>query len=329
MRLFCTLLISLPIIAICGCGPQAQTAEGDDELLIVEFDPDRPVSYRMVSERVVDVNLGQKTGGGSQTATEKLELIMSYKPQGEINPYGLTTIEATCRSASVQRKTLSGRTENTDAVTFLQGKTFTFKVGPTGKIEDYTDLERVVKELGAKAFAGSADQGNIKNADMISDFVTLQWYLWDSVGKLASANPPVEVGREWQTTQLIPFASPIRGIRRTTYELTDIKTTDEGKKAVFAMSFEPTTGKLENIPVPYDRQYRMRGLFGFLRNYELKSLEGSGKQVFNIDRGVVESETQNYTVKLSASFMLPLQDTEPALTVDQNISIDLIEQPEL
>ena len=71
----------------------------------------------------------------------------------------------------------------------------------------------------------------------------------------------------------------------------------------------------------------MRGLFGFLRNFQFKHVEGTGTQIFNMDEGLVESDTQQYLLNVNATFMLPLGDSLPVLNVNQKISIERIETP--
>ena len=71
----------------------------------------------------------------------------------------------------------------------------------------------------------------------------------------------------------------------------------------------------------------MRGLMGFLRNYKFLSLDGGGTQIFNMDDGLIESDQQHYTMKVNATFMLPLGDSLPVLDVDQTISIKRIDNP--
>ena len=69
----------------------------------------------------------------------------------------------------------------------------------------------------------------------------------------------------------------------------------------------------------------MKGMLGFLRNYHITGLEGTGRQVFDIDKGTVVSEEQNYKVTMTADFMLPLGDMEPLVEIDQKISLQLMD----
>ena len=112
--------------------------------------------------RQADTRKEEKAEGGNQNMAEKLEMEIVYKPI-EIDPYGYSTIEATCNSAKVTRTSASRREQNkSDAVEFLVGKSFTLKITPTGKIVDYTSLESLTKELGEKAFADFSKEAESK-----------------------------------------------------------------------------------------------------------------------------------------------------------------------
>ena len=68
----------------------------------------------------------------------------------------------------------------------------------------------------------------------------------------------------------------------------------------------------------------MRGMFGFLKGYDFKTLEGTGTQIFNIDTGTVESDVQEYKMVIDAAFLLALGDSTPHITIDQKISVKLL-----
>ncbi len=121
----------------------------DKELLTVDWQDGRRLEYKFVSRREMTLDW-DPTGKVSKSAkstpdksTESMEMVVAYRPI-EINPYGLTTIEATCKSVKVMRSKGPWK----DAVEHLAGKTFTFTVGPTGKIEVYSQLDELLKEIG-------------------------------------------------------------------------------------------------------------------------------------------------------------------------------------
>ena len=84
--------------AICG----GCEVGGGRELLVVAFEAGQQLEYKMVSQREVALTIASKAKNTSKTdkMSETLDLVMVYKPV-EVNPYGLSTIEATCKSAKV------------------------------------------------------------------------------------------------------------------------------------------------------------------------------------------------------------------------------------
>jgi hypothetical protein len=320
---------SIIIFAFVGCQP---AEHGTAELLAVDFNEGAVLRYKLVSSREVEVNLDSTGSAGkarkskAQKMSEKLVLVIAYKPV-VIDPYGLSTIEGRCESAKVTRTAFVRKDKSRDAVESLVGETFTFQISPTGRIEDYSDLKELIKRLGDKAFASDGGrQGRIKNPDMISDFSALQWHLWDSIASIENAVNGVTIGQSWKTTQFVPLPMPLPTARETTYTLTEVNETDTGRKAVITSTYQVSNTRAKNWPRPYSGKFRMRGMFGFLRNFKFRSLEGSGTQVFNIDTGTLESEEQQYKIQIEAGFMLPLGDTVPTVTVDQKISIQLLGQ---
>jgi hypothetical protein len=323
-------IITLTCISIVSLGLTGCDQGERGELLTVDFKEASILRYKLVSERNTEVNL-DSTGSASksgknkpQKMSEKLELVIAYRPV-VIDPYGLSTIEGTCESARVTRKSLVRKAPPSDAVESLAGQTFTFQISPTGRIADYAQLKALIRRLGDKAFASNArGQGRIKNPDMISDFVALQWYLWDSIATIENAVDGVAIGQSWKAKQLVPLPMPIPVVRESTYALAEVKETDSGRKAVITSSYKLSNSRLKNRPMPYTGKFMMKGMFGFLRNFKPLSIEGSGRQIFDIEAGVVESEQQQYKVKVQAGFMLPLGDTVPTVTTDQKMSIQLI-----
>ena len=324
ISLTCTGIV---VFAFAGCrqGEMAAT-----ELLAVDFHAGSVIRYKLVSARDIEVNLdstGSATKKGKakpQKMNEKLELVIAYKPV-VIDPYGLSTIEGRCESAKVTRTGFVRKASGRDAAESLAGQTFTFQISPTGGIKDYSDLKALIRRLGDKAFASTTGrQGRIKNPDMISDFSALQWHLWDSIASIESAVAGVAIGQSWKTKQFIPLPMPVPAARETTYTLSEVQQTDSGRKAVITSSYKLSDSREKNWPRPYKGQFNMRGMFGFLRNFKFRSLEGAGKQIFNIDTGTLQSEEQQYKVHIGAAFMMPLGDTAPTVTIDQNISIQLL-----
>jgi len=302
------------------------------ELLAVDFNAGTVVRYKLVSARDIEVNLdstGSTLKGGRskpQEMSEKVVFVIAYKPV-VLDPYGLSTIEGRCESAKVTRTALVSKPSARDAAESLVGQTFTFQISPAGRIKDYSDLKALIRRLGDKAFASTTGrQGRIKNPDMISDFSALQWHLWDSIASIEDAVAGVAIGQSWKAKQFIPLPMPIPAARETTYTLAEVQKTDSGRKAVITSSYKLDDSRVKNWPSPYTGSFNMKGIFGFLRNFKFRSLEGTGRQIFNIDSGTLQSEEQQYKVHIDAGFMMPLGDTVPTVTIDQKISIELLGQ---
>jgi hypothetical protein len=320
------------IVGVCLCfaaGCQSQDSAGN--WLLIGFEKNVPVTYHFVSDREITIDL--TTGDSSkkskpQTMSEKLEMVITYTPT-DVDPFGLTTLTALCQSVTVTRSSLSGRQAASDAMETLAGKKFTFSLTPTGEISDDTDIERIIRELGTEAFS-QGDSRRIKNPDMISDFIAMQWHLWDSTSTIDEPLAGMEPGQTWQVRQWVPWPAPIPNLpaRLTTYTLDSLVFEEnQPRKAMIRSRYELAETAEQPFPRPYDGNFQMRGLMGFLRNYTFISLEGSGSQVFNMDKGLIESDQQHYTMTVNAAFMLPLGDSLPILTIDQTITITQIETP--
>ena len=319
------------MLAVClftvGCQQQQQN------WLLLNFEEDVPVTYQLISTRQVTIDLTSGSSGKKskpQTTSETLNLVVTYTPT-DVDPFGLTTIAAECKSAKVTRSSISGRRNATDAMEQLTGKKFTLQLSPTGQIADDTDLRRITQELGEKAFATAGEGAQrIKNPDMISDFIVMQWHLWDSTSTVEEPLDGMEPGKKWQVEQWIPWPIPVNSLpsRLTTYTLDSFSTEEnQPKKAVIKSKYEISETKKQDFPFPYEGRFQMRGLMGFLRNYKFLSLDGGGTQIFNMNDGLIESDQQHYTMKVNATFMLPLGDSLPVLDVDQKITIKRIDTP--
>lgn len=152
------------------------------ELLTVDFQKGQTLQYKFVCGREIELDWdpqkkeAKPDKSSIDKSSESMEMVITYTPI-EVDPFGLTTIKATCESVKINRS----KGPQGDAVENLKGKTFTFTVGPTGKIEDHSQLTGLVKEIGEKAFLSNTGRGRIKEQDMIGDFVVTQWFLWDSI----------------------------------------------------------------------------------------------------------------------------------------------------
>ncbi len=319
------------VLCIAGCGQSLDGA--GDNLILVSFEKDVPITYKMVSQRITELDITTDNPARKSRPThlsEKLELVMVYTPI-EVDPFGLSTIEARCESAKVTRTQSSSNRATRDAMETLTGKSFILKLSPTGKIEDATGLQRIASELGQASFTSSKNTAaRIKNPDMISDFLALQQYLW-AAGSTIPNQLNLAPGDTWQAQQSIPWPLPMYPppARTATFTL-DAIVADEGRprQAVIRSSYAMSQTPLDEYIKPYpEGKFQMRGIFGFLRNYQFKHLEGTGRQIFNLDDGLVESDRQEYLMNVGATFMLPLGNSQPVLTVTQKIEIKRIETP--
>lgn len=302
---------------------------GPRTTLLVDFPADTPLKYKMTSQRKVEIRLtGDKPQRDqSHTVNESLELVMEYRAV-ESNPFGLSLIEGKCLSATVKRDSLRGTqpSKNPDVAENLAGRSFRFTISPTGRIEDYTDLEKLVKELGAKSFIeGIKAPTRVKDPDMLTDFIAIQWYLWDGSAAVKNPSGGVQMGKDWKAIQLLPVPVPIPVARETTYRLTETQDQAVPKKAILASSYAISDKEVPNWPKPYEGVFNLKGsLFAVMRNYRFNTIEGSGTTVMNLDQGLLESDQQQWKVGITAEFLLPLGNSLPQILVDQTVDIHRI-----
>jgi len=319
------ILTTLAISFLAGC---KTAAEKDSQarsgvLLTVDFKAGQTLRYKFVSSREITIEwdtTAAKSRSGrpvSDKSTESLEIIMAYKTI-EVDPYGLTKIQATCESVKVARSKGPQR----DAVGNLVGKTYTFTVGPTGKIEDYSQLDELLKEIGKKAFRPNTD---IKEPDMISDFIATQWFLWNAVSSIKEPSQGVTVGQSWTSKLSVPTPMVMRKARDVTYRLDEVRPSEKGRLAVISSSYKIADSAPNDWPIPYSGRFQVAGAFGFYRNYKVIDLQGKGLELFNIDAGRTEQYSQQYQLQLSASLLMPLAGVNPKITINQLLTMNLLE----
>ncbi len=317
------------VTVLAGCGPaglkKGPLGEGR-EFLTVDFEKGRTLRYKFVSSR--DMTIGWDSPGivprpgrrAGDKSSESMEVVMLYKAL-EVDPYGLTTVEASCESVKVSRS----KGPRTDAVKSLVGKTFTLTVGPTGKIEDYSQLDKLLKEIGKEAFRTDTERGRTKEPEMIADFIASQWFLWDAISSIEKPSEGVRVGQSWKSKLSVPTPMVMRKARDVTYRLSEIRPSENGRLAVIAGSYRQADSVPQGWPIPYWGSFQMAGPFGFYRNYKILSLQGRGEELFNIDVGRTERYEQQYELQLSASLLLPLPGANPKITINQNLTMELLD----
>jgi len=322
-------VVTVVLIIIVGCEPQAPETkpllEGK-ELLTVDFQDGRTLRYKFTSSRDASIDWdptkksSQSRKDPTSQYTESLEMVVAYTPI-EVDPYGLTTIKATCESAKVRRS----KGAQKDAVETLPGKTFTFTVGPTGRIEDYSRLEELMMETGENAFRPNARRGRVKEPDMIGDFAASQWFLWDSVSSVENASEGVSVGQSWKSKLSVPGPMVMKKARNVTYTLAEIRQTEKGRLAVIRSTYEKADSVPDRWPpLPYSGRFQMSGTFGFLSSYKIVELQGQGEELFNIDAGRIEQYNQQYKAVFSASIPMGI-DASPQIIINQNLKMQILE----
>lgn len=313
------------LLSLMGCQPGSGKG---NVFLVVDFQPQVPLKYKMISERdsyvTFEADSKEKKPQKTSEKLEKLEMVISYKPVGKPDEYGLTTIEATCHSAKVTRKAKK-RASGKDAVEGLAGRSYTFKVSPTGKIADNTGIIKLAEEFGSNSIS-TGNSGRFKQPDMTTDFLCLQLYFWDSLASAGQTASGLKPGASWTTRQLIPLPFPARIVRNTTYTLGDVAEGVEDKnKVVIDSTYAVGKQGMKDWPGIYPGPYQIKGTIGFLQGFSLSSIEGSGRQIFDVEKGILEKDVQQYKAKLPAKIGLSLPGVAPEMTVDQKLSVELLD----
>ena len=339
MKTAITIFTAVVLSILAGCDGAAEKKElvsvkieplkEGKELLTVDFQEGRSLRYKFVSSRDIAVDWNpakskSKPGRSSiDKSSESMEMVVTYTPI-KVDPYGLNTIKATIESVRATRsKSPSGRATGRDAVDSLPGKTFTLTVNATGKIEDNSQLDELIRQTGEKAFHTSPRMGRIKEPDMIWDFISSQWFLWDSVSSIEKPIEGVSVGQSWSSKLSVPTPMVMRKARDVTYTLDEIRQSGKGRLAVISSSYSPADSVPRGWPIPYTGSFNMSGTFGFLRSYKILSLKGQGEELFNIDAGRIEQYNQQYQMQLSAGFPGPI-GANPQITIKQKLTMQLI-----
>ena len=322
------MLTLVVFLGLAGCtSPERKASKEKGNILTVDFEQGKTLQYRFVTRREVTIDwdpqkkMSKAGGKSSEIIIESLDIVMAYTPT-EVDPLGLTTIEATCKSAKVTRS--KGPSSSVkDAVEYLAGRSFTLKVGPTGKIEDYSQLDALIKEVGEKAFRPGADRGRTKEPDMICDFVSTQWFLWDSVSSIDTAADGVSPGQTWKSQLSVPAPMVMRKARDVAYKLDEIRQSEKGPVAVISSSYSLAETVPISWPIPYSGTFLVSGTFGFLGGYRLLSLQGGGQELFNIETGQPEQYNQQYEMKIQAAIPMGIS-VQPLLTIKQSITAKLL-----
>jgi hypothetical protein len=315
-----TLAVCGLLLSITGCVEPAQKSQR--VFLNVDFEQGQTLRYRFNSGRTIltDWSPGKKDDKSKKKSTESVDMVVAYEPI-EVDPYGLTKIKATFESIRAQKT--GSRGGQNDAVEKLKGKSYSFTVGPDGKIHDRSELVELLITASKAAFRQT---GATKDPDLLDDILATQWYLWDSLSSIKKPAGGLKVGQTWKSHILIPTSMVLRYDRDVTYQLAEVRQTEQGQIAVIKSTYAMSEAKSE-APLPYEGSFRLSGTFGFFRSMfkglSITSLEGSGQELFNIDAGRINSSEQNYkfTLKPNAA---PLPGANPIIYVDQKITMKFI-----
>jgi hypothetical protein len=323
-----TLAMALAAI-LAGVCAGCRTAGEGRVFPTVDLAQGQTLRYRFVSERTVALDWdpgAEPDENRVQEQSERLEMVVAYTPV-EIDPYGLSRIRATCESVEATRGgQMTRRSAGTDAVETAQGKSFTLKIDPRGRIADASELESLIEELGGKAFRPGRGQGRIKEPDMVGDFVASQWFLWDAVASVADVAEGLTVGQTWTSKLSVPTPMVIRKARDVVYRLAEVREADDGRVAVIKSTYALAETVPSDWPVPYSGRFQMSGTFGFLGSYQVSRLDGAGEELFDLDAGRVVSRRQEYVMEMKASLPPLGIRANPHLRIDQTLTMELLDR---
>lgn len=322
-------LMAVGTVVLAGCGVtglggKATQTKAERVLLTVDCEQGRTFRYAFTSNRQVILDWDPTANGGAgqvQQQSERVKLVVAYTPQ-TVDPFGISTVRAVCESVEVKRTGRpSGRGRNSDAVSTAQGKAFTFKVDPRGRMVDNTELRELIAELGEAAFH-SRPGGRVKDPDLIGDFILSQWFLWDAVSSVQKPAAGVAVGQSWQSKLWVPVPMVMRKARDVTYKLDEIREGDTGRLAAISSTYSLAESTPADWPIPYTGRFQMSGTFGFLGGYQVLGLDGAGLELFNVDAGRIESAEQRYTMKLKGSLPPMGIRANPHITIEQILTTE-------
>jgi len=333
LKKFFALLFLGGVVFCCGC---EEGSIGGGELLVVDMDKDEAVRYRMVSERDVVVDLdpnGTISKGGKSGAKsfyEKLEMEVSVKLL-EIDSLGYLNIEVGFDSVKVQRKGSSGA-KGRDAAEMLAGKKGVIKMTPAGLIVDSEGFEKVIQGAGSNSFSkgknGKIDTP-VKSVDMVSDAAGMVYYFWDVMSKVDDPLKGVKGGQDWKSNIWLPLPVAVDAGRDVSYKVDKIISDDGGNRAIIKSSISGGARPRDFLKLYPFGKYRQRGFFGVLI-CKLRNLEGEGEIEFDLDKGMVVRDEQEYEIELKANLFMRLpgmEDRPDALFVlNDNIALQVLDK---
>ena len=305
----------------------ARAAKGGRVFLTVDFQQGQTLRYKFTSKKNIAVDWDPNAASSAnrvQEQSESFEMVVAYTPI-EVDPFGVSTIRAAVESVKAERTGgPASRRFGTDAVESAQGKSFTLKVDPRGKIVDSSQLAALIQEMGKQAFRSDTSVGRIKEPDMIWDFIASQWFLWDAESTVERPAEGVAIGQTWPSQLCVPTPMVIRPARNVVYKLDEVRQSDPGLLAVIKSTYALAGSAPAGWPIPYSGRLQMSGTFGFLLSYEVLGLEGTGEELFNVKAGLVEQRRETYTLRMKAGLPPMGIKANPQITIDQTLTMELM-----
>lgn len=325
---------------LAGCGRVATLVHGDggatgmekmtDEgrlFLTVDFQQGQTLRYKFTSQKDIVVDWDPNAAASAsrvQEQSETFEMVVAYTPVA-VDLYGPSTIRAVVESIKVQRRGGPGaRHYGADAVESAQGKEFTLKVDPRGRIVDAASLKTLIQDMGKQAFRTGPAAGRTKEPDMIGDFIASQWFLWNAESSLEQPAEGVAVGKTWSSQLSVPTPMVMREARNVVYKLAELRPSAAGPLAVIQSTYTHADKAPADWPIPYSGRFQMSGTFGFLGSYEVQGLEGTGEEIFNIEAGRIEQRQEQYTLKVKAGLPPLGIKANPQITIKQTLTMELV-----
>ena len=216
-----TVIIYLAIILITGC--DEPVANKKRAFLSVDFQPETALRYKFVSDRniLLDWNPNKKDKGAKKKYIEYAEMIIAYESV-EIDPYGLTKVKATFEKIKTKKNDASKK----EPLKNLQGKSFTFTIGPNGKIHNDSEMFALLRKTSKAAFRTGKGDRRIKDPDLLDDAIAAQLMIWDAPASIERPGKGLAKGQSWKSGLFIPTSMVIREGLDVNYKLKEIRQTE-------------------------------------------------------------------------------------------------------
>jgi hypothetical protein len=280
--------------------------------------------YRFNSNRQIIVSPQNKTADASpQTMNQELGLLLRCNCASTQNPYIYTVI---IESAQVNQYDLLGEKIFNRAVENLTGKAFRVIFSADGQIKDNSELISLLKIEAEKESLYKHGKTLMLEPDMLQDMMAMPYILLAPQVKMLSMKESPDFR---QVALLEPTPWPVikspAPDHRVNYTVQGAYSENGCRKANITEDYELAGNSLLDMQAVYQTDYKMPGLLGFMRHFSFDSISGSGKKIYNMSTGWIERSVQNYTVTGTASYNLPINNTQPQIAIQQTITFERIE----